>query len=153
MLNPYVPLLLWILISGCTSLPNGTFNSEQLTSSKGEKIYINSLNWGVTDDYQMSIVSSVKNRLKKRSDSLGVISGLEPFVYTFKNDSLTLYFDRDISYRVKEQFRTIHISYVCLDQSKYRKIRMRAYSNEEYHSVPKTKRKTYPPEMPKPSSD
>ena len=146
-------MLLCIVGIGCTALPKDTFNSEILTSSRGEKIYINTLNWGLTGDDQMSIVSSGKNRLKQRADSLGVILGLEPFVYTFKNDSLTLYFDREITYRTKEHFRTVKIKYVCLDQKNYKKIRTKAYDNIEYHSVPITERDNYPSDMPKPASN
>jgi hypothetical protein len=120
------------------SLPfRDTFNSEILTSSKGEKIYINSLNWGVTDDYQMSAVTSNPGKLKDRGDSSSTVHGLEPFYYSFENDTLTLFFDGDITYNVSENFKTINLKYVALDIREYGKISRQAFVNDGYFAVPK----------------
>lgn len=41
-------LLSALVLMGCSLSVSDDFKSETLVSSKGEKIYINSLNWGVT---------------------------------------------------------------------------------------------------------
>lgn len=140
-------ILFWVLVAGCTSLPEDTVNSEVLLSSKGEKIYIKTINWGATNDYQISIITTEKNKLQKRADSIGTVSGIEPFVYTFQNDSLTLYFDRENTYRINEPFRTVQVSYVVLNQKEFKKILIKASENNGYHSVPKAKKKTYPSDI------
>jgi hypothetical protein len=141
-----------IAILSCSPSLNDTFNSEELISSKGEKIYINSLNWGVTDDYQLSAVSNSKDKLQQRSDSLNVIRGLEPFIYTFNNDTLTLYFDNEVNYTIKDSFKTINVKYVALSKEEYRKVHEKSYRSNEYHSIPRRKDKNYPSDMPKPPS-
>lgn len=143
-----------IVNMGCSSDVKDTFNSEELISSKGERIYINTLNWGVTDDYQMSAISNNKDKVRERSDTLDVVKGLEPFIYTFKNDTLTLYFDGDVNYKTKSEFETIQVNYVSLSKKAYREIRTKAYNNEDgYCSVPKGKKTNYPPDMPKSTSN
>lgn len=141
-------------IISCSSDTNGTFNTEELISSKQEKIYINTLNWGVTDDNQISAVSSDKNRLIEKADTLNTVKGLEPFIYTFKNDTLNLYFDGEVTYDVKEKFKTIKINLISLDKKEYQKSREKAYKNEEgYCTVPKRQQRDYPSDMPKPPSN
>jgi len=48
-------------VMSCSPGLDDTFNSEVLISNKGEKIYINTLNWGLTDDHQLSAISSDVN--------------------------------------------------------------------------------------------
>lgn len=140
--------LAWIF--GCSPLYEDTFNSREIVSSKGEKIYINSLNWGMSDDYQISIVTGNPNKLKERSDSVNSVKGLEPFIYTFKNDTLELFFKNRIRYRVEEQFNSVFVKYTLLKPKEYSKIRIRSNDNDDYYSVPMKKRVDYPPDMPKP---
>ncbi len=138
---------------GCASGLNDTFKSEVLTSSKGEKIYVNTLNWGVTDDHQITAISADKDKARERSDTVDVVKGLDPFVYAFKNDTLSLYFNGNINYKIKNEFKTIYIKYVSLGKRAYREVRAMAYDNESgYCSVPKYRRPNYPPDMPKPIS-
>jgi hypothetical protein len=138
---------------GCSSDVKDTFNSEELISSKGERVYINTLNWGVTDDYQISAISNNKDKVRERSDTLNVVKGLEPFIYTFRNDTLTLYFDGEVNYKIKGDFETIHVNYIPLNKKAYKEIRTKAYNNEGgYYSVPKGKKTSYPSDMPKPTS-
>jgi len=141
-------LILFILLS-CSSTIKETFKSVKLTSSKGENIYVNSLNWGVTDDSQITVISSSMKRLKNESDTLDIAKGLEPFIYSFKNDSLKLYFNNNVSYKVKESFKTISISYIILNPQEYKNIRQRAYVNDGYYSIPKREKINYPSDMPK----
>lgn len=141
-------IILLVLIS-CSSATNDTFNSIELVSSKGEKIYINSLNWGVTDDNQMTIVTTNKDRLKERNDTIDVVNGLEPFFYSFKNDSLNLFFNNEVTYKIKEHFKTINVNYFVLNAKKYNELRKKAYKNEGYFSIPRREKTIYPPNMPK----
>lgn len=141
-----------IFVTSC--LPRtDTFNSEMLSSSKGEKIYINSLNWGVTNDHQMSVITKTPKRLKERSDTINVAYGLDPFIYRFENDTLKLFFEDSITCSVKEKFKTIIIESLVMDSKGFDKIRMKAYSNDGYYSVPKTVQPNYPSDMPKPPSE
>lgn len=77
----YLFLLLFI---GCVDInSDGDFRSRVFTSTNGENIYINTLNWGVTYDKQFTVLTKDPNELRKREDSLFAIKGLEPFVYRF----------------------------------------------------------------------
>ena len=148
-------IVIGLLISqSCSPSMNDTFNSEVLTSSKQEKIYINTLNWGLIDDYQISAVSSNENKVQKRTDTSNVVKGLEPFIYSFENDTLNLYFDGKVSYYIKEKFKTVHVNYIALNPKGYRAIQGKSYENKDgYHSVPKRKKQDYPSDMPKPPSN
>lgn len=127
---------MFITFISCTSSVQDTFNSKELVSSKGEKIYINSLNWGVTDDNQLTIISSNRERLKDRKDDANAAKGLEPFIFRFKNDSLHLYFLNERTYTINEKFKSINVSYVILGYKDYNRIRAKAYENDEYSAVP-----------------
>ena len=111
----------------CISLPKDTFNSIELVSSKMEKIYINSINWGVSDDHQRTIVTKDKSALKERDYQKKYIERLEPFIYSFSNDTLKLFFDEEITYNSEEKFSTIHIEYIALESKKFDKLRSMAF--------------------------
>lgn len=102
--------LVYLCLFACKTSLNDSFDSSELISSKGEKVYINSLNWGVTGDYQISRISKKPSWVKNRGDTIGVIKGLEPFTYIIRNDSLKLFFYGEIAYRVKEHFNAINVS-------------------------------------------
>ena len=138
----------------CAPAMQDTFNSEILVSSKGEKIYVNTLNWGITDDNQISVVSNDPDKAKDRSDSSDVVKGLDPFIYRFKNDTLGLYFDGKVDYRVKDSFRTIEVDYIALNRREYNLLRQKAFNNVDgYRAVPVRKNQPYPPDMPMPSDN
>lgn len=124
------------LISCCTLQMEDTFNSRELISSKGERIYINSINWGVTDDHQLTLISKDKEKIRNRRDTNSAVKGLEPFIYTFKNDTLTLFFNKKITYNVDEHFNTIVIIYSALSPEYYSEIRKLAIENSKYYIVP-----------------
>jgi len=142
-------ILILLTLFSCSSTTKDTFNSIELVSSKGEKIYINSLNWGVTDDNQITVISTNKERVKERTDTIDVVKGLEPFFYSFKNDSLKLFFSNEATYKLKEDFKTINVSYIVLSAEKYNKIRPKAYNNDGYFSIPRREKIIYPSDMPK----
>jgi hypothetical protein len=72
------------LVACSPSVDNGSFHSNVLISSKGEKIFVNSINWGVTGDYQLSVISKDSLRLKDRNDTIGTIKGIKPFIMNLK---------------------------------------------------------------------
>lgn len=138
-----------LMLLSCSSAVKDTFNSVELISSKGEKIYVNSLNWGVTDDNQITAISGNKEKVKDRADTLYVTKGLEPFIYNFKTDTLKLFFNKEINYKCNEIFRTISVSYIVLGTKEYNDIRQKAYKNELYRTVPMREIVSYPSDMPK----
>ncbi|MBD1422577.1 hypothetical protein [Sphingobacterium chuzhouense] len=84
-----------IYSSSCVD-PKDTFISRELISSKDEKLYINTLNWGMTGDKQYTVITKDPTRLRERKDIIGGVDGLSPFVYKFANDTLTIYYNRGI---------------------------------------------------------
>lgn len=121
------------LLSSCVEM-HDTFQTKRLVSSKGEKIYINTLNWGMTDDYQYTIISKDSNRLKERKDTIGGISGLTPFIYRLKDDTLTVFLQDGNKMDIKEEFETIELNYVFLNNKDYIKLMSEAgIRNSEYH--------------------
>ena len=113
-------IMFLLLLQACsTPLLQDSFRSKRLMSSKGEKIYVNSINWGVTGDYQLSLISKDSLRLKNRNDTIGSVSGLNPFKYQFQNDTLTLYFYKHISYRLTDDLNTIKVVYKVVSDSVY----------------------------------
>ena len=126
-----------------------SFNSNVLISSKGEKIFVNSINWGVTDDYQLSVISKDSLRLKDRNDTIGTVQGLNPFIYEFNNDTLTLYFYNRISYKLNDKLNTITVLYKVVNDTEYLILTEKSYESDEYISVPISEKQTYPSDMPK----
>ena len=133
-------LFIFALLSlvNCTLLED-SFDSDALTSSEGEKIYINSVNWGVGADKQLSIVTKDPNRLRER-DTLDAVYGLDPFIYSFENDTLTLFFTDEAHYAIKESFETITVEYKVVSRDKLRELDTRSEVNYGYHSVPRSKK-------------
>ena len=126
-------IMFLLLLQACsTPLLQDSFSSKRLISSKGEKIYVNSINWGVTGDYQLSLISKDSLRLNKRNDTIGSVPGLNPFKYQFKNDTLTLYFYNRISYSVQDDLNTIKVVYKVVSDSVYTNLSERM----GYFSVP-----------------
>lgn len=126
-----------LLFSSCSSNSyTDDINCRELVSSKGEKIYVLSTNWGITGDYQLSSITKNKNKYTNNRDILGSVSGLNPFEYRFENDTLTLYFRNEVSYRVLDSFKTITIQYKTMDANYYDK------RDTSFHSVPVLKPQT-----------
>jgi len=137
-----------VLGFSCTPIQEGIFNSTEILSSSGEKIYINTLNWGVTSDSQMSTITKLKKKGMHRSDTTNIIYGLEPFIYTFENDSLTLFFENKITYFVTENFNSINVEYKVLNSKYYKTIKNMAYRNDRYYCVPRFETTDYPQDIP-----
>lgn len=121
---------------GCADIPKGTFNSHRLVSSKGEEIFINTINWGVTDDYQLSVISKDSLKLKERKNTIGSVEGLDPFIYYFENDTLTVLFYDKINYKISDSFNTITVLYQTVSSSEYLALQEKTDVNSNYFSVP-----------------
>lgn len=129
-------LLVMLLLNSCIETSD-TFNSIKLTSSKGEKIYINTLNWGVNDDYQYTVVSKDSNKLKERKDTIEGIRGLDPFIYKFSNDTLTIVCRTEKTPKIVDEFNSIHIKNITVENKRYIEILTMANTGKEgYHQVP-----------------
>ena len=115
--------LIPLLLLSCISNVHDTFNSIVLESSKGEKLYINSLNWGATDDTQITTITSDKEKLRKRTDTIDIVRGVEPFIYSFRDDTLELFFENEVTHFFNENLKTIHLHYTTLRTSDYNKMK------------------------------
>ncbi len=146
-------LIIFLILCGLNSCFGDdfawSFESTELISSGGEKIYINSINRGVTGDHQRSVVTDNKNKLKDNDDTSETINGLEPFIYSFNNDTLELFFNGSQTYVVGHQFKTITITYTVLSNPEYGRLISRTINNDGYFAVPR-RRNVEHPDMPKP---
>ena len=130
----------------CSSDVNEGFNSIVLTASKGGRVYINSVNRGLTGDKQLTVISSDKDRL--RYDAPDAIDGLMPFIYTFHNDTLHLYHTAAI--HLPENLNGIHIAGSQVNNSTYAGLEGQAIAGGACHCVPDVVRKAAAPAMPQP---
>lgn len=74
------------------------FRLTTLVSKDGKSnVFLKSQNWGVTDDKQTTVISTEPNKdFKADSTKEFVFSGLEPFLYQAKNDTVFLYVRRKV---------------------------------------------------------
>ena len=118
-----IGILIIMLFSSCFNSFEDTTRCKEIISTKGEKIYVKSINWGVTDDKQATIITSDIERMKTRTDTAGAVHILDPFLYRFKNDTLTLIFSEERNYKIREKFKTIKVKYVIVEFSEFWKIK------------------------------
>ena len=112
-------ILTMMLFNSCLPTFKDTVICKEIVSSKGEKVYVKSINWGVTGDYQATIITSKIERMKTRTDTIGAVHILEPFLYRFKNDTLSLVFSEEKTYEIKEKFKTINVKYIIVESSEF----------------------------------
>lgn len=124
------------LFTCCNNIENEGFRSKVLRSSKGEYLYINSVNYGMTSDHQMIIITKDRDRLKFENDTANIVFGLDPFLYTFDNDTLTLYFNQSISYKVKDNFSSIKVDYKIVSNSDFMNLIQVAIFDRKLFRVP-----------------
>ncbi|WP_201986891.1 hypothetical protein [Hymenobacter rubidus] len=71
---------------------NGGYRQTRLVSSKGDTLYVKAYYWGLTNDKQLSTVADTDEPIgwgnQRRAD---IVVGLDPFLYRFAQDTLTLY--------------------------------------------------------------
>lgn len=123
-----------ILFDGCNVVED-TLNTKELVSSTGEKVYINTLNWGVTDDNQYTVIAKDKNRLKTRSDTLNTMKGLSLFVYRFHRDTLSFFYLKWKEVKVSDSLQSIKLAYYPLDNKEYMRLLNKAGKKEDGYSL------------------
>lgn len=133
-------------------LDDDHFNSKCLTSSNGEHIYINTYVYGITGDHQRTIISKNKDRLREKSDTVGSIMGIDPFIYSFQNDTLTLIFNNIITYSIADTFESIYVIYKKIPNPQYMEYMQKAINSKDYHRVLDFEM-IMDPSMPKPPSE
>lgn len=127
-------IILMLLCGSCDSVGD-TLNTKELVSSTGEKVYINALNWGVTDDNQYTVITKDINRLKTRSDTLNTMKGLSPFVYRFHRDTLTIFYLKWKEVKFSESLRSIKLVYYPLENKEYMRLLHKAGKGEDGYSL------------------
>jgi hypothetical protein len=128
--------ILILLLFSCVNTFENDIESIELTSTTGEKLYINTSIRGVGADHQYTGIYCKKDYLSDKD----FIYGLEPFMYSFKNDTLNLIFADSVRYRVKEKFESIKIQYsVIINDEKWLLYLIQAEKNKFYHKVPNSK--------------
>lgn len=88
----YAAFLLLLLSSCSPNLGDGEYRCATLVSSSQERFYVKTYSWGLTGDRQLSTLSRENTPLGfEDQGNPMVVEGLEPFLYRFANDTLTLY--------------------------------------------------------------
>lgn len=141
-----------LFYTSCSNPVNDGFRSKELISSRGEHLYINSLNYGMTSDQQMTVITKDKELLKFEIDTTCVVFGLDPFLYSFNHDTLTLFFNQSSNYKIKDTFSTIKIDYKIVSNSKFMDLMKAAIAEKKLYRVPELEdnAKYY---IPKPPTD
>jgi hypothetical protein len=141
-------ILTLLIFSSCfEEQEENDFNSIELSSSQKERLYINSVNWGVTADKQLTIVSKDKNKLKHGLDTGGCIYGLNPFIFKFSGDTLYLFHLGKKKIPIADKFNSIYVSDNSINNSKFSELSEMAMQNEKFHLVPEKKHNQYPQSM------
>lgn len=151
----YISSLFLLSIISCRNeLGSQQLNQSEIVSSKGERIYISTINLGVTGDKQFTIITNKKIIDIKDFDKTNSLKGIDPFIYSFSNDTLNLYFRNSVRYRVPFNTESIKIDYFELNNADYVELYKRSFDNKLYHSVPNNSSIGYPnmPKSPKENS-
>ncbi|MEI3790556.1 MULTISPECIES: hypothetical protein [unclassified Chryseobacterium] len=144
-----VSLLSLILVSCNNELGNQQLNQSEIISSKGERIYISTINLGMTGDKQFTVITNKKIMDVKDFDKTNSLEGLDPFIYSFSNDTLSLYFRSSVKYKVPFNTESIKIDYIVLNNADYVQLYKKSFDNKLYHSVPHHNGSTGYPNIPK----
>jgi hypothetical protein len=105
-----------------------------LESSTGEKLFIVGEIRGVGADHQYTGIYNER----KSIDLNDCVYGLAPFIYSFRNDTLSLFFYHTaVKYPVKEKFESIKFNYVVIsNEDEWLRIQSKAQLNDYYYNVP-----------------
>lgn len=90
----------------------------------------------MTSDGQTSTITKNRDKLKYKMETVDVVYGLEPFIYKFQNDTLTLVFNDTITYKVSDTFTTIVVQYQKVSDLQYMDFMHKAINNDIFHCVP-----------------
>ncbi|MBL3550534.1 hypothetical protein [Chryseobacterium sp. KMC2] len=152
--NIYITLLFLLSIISCNNkLGSQQLNQSEIASSKGEHIYISTINLGITGDKQFTLITNKKIVNVKDFDKTNSLEGLDPFIYSFSNDTLNLYFRNSVRYKVPFNTESIKINYFELNNADYIELYKKTFENKLYHAVPNHGISGGYPNMPKPPKE
>ncbi|AYZ14021.1 hypothetical protein EGY05_19670 [Chryseobacterium arthrosphaerae] len=140
-------------ISCSNKIENQQLNYSEIISSKGEHIYISTISLGVTGDKQFTLITNKKIMNVRDFDKANSLKGIDPFIYSFSNDTLNLYFKNSIRYKIPFNSESIKINYFELNNSDYVELYKKTFDNKLYHSVPNHNNSYGYPSMPKPPKE
>lgn len=151
----YIILLFCLLcIASCKNdLENQQLNQSEIVSSKGERIYISTINLGVIGDKQFTLITNKKITDVKDFEQKNSLKGLDPFIYSFSNDTLNLYFRNSVRYKIPFNTESIKVNYFELNNANYIELYKKTFENKLYHSVPNHNGSDEYPNMPKPPKE
>jgi hypothetical protein len=88
-------------------------------SSQGDTLYVKAYNWGLTGDKQLSTIADTDEPIgwtdQRRAD---IVVGLDPFLYRFAQDTLTLYARSPLP-RFAIRAPSVVVQYRVLDNRKF----------------------------------
>jgi hypothetical protein len=86
-----VGLFIYWFVSKITDTFSPTYKRVELVSADNQKLYIKSMNWGLTGDSQLTVITTDDEREFQIDSARQIIfDGLEPFLYRTSNDTLFL---------------------------------------------------------------
>ena len=86
-----VGLMAYWFLSALSDAFSPTYRRVELVSADNQKLYIKSMNWGVTGDSQLTVITTDEEReLQIDSTRQIIFHGLEPFLFSVSNDTLFL---------------------------------------------------------------
>jgi hypothetical protein len=86
-----VGLVAYWFLSALSDAFSPTYRRVELVSTDNQRLYIKSMNWGVTGDYQLTVVTTDEEREFEIDSTREIIfHGLEPFLFRVSNDTLFL---------------------------------------------------------------
>lgn len=110
------------ILSCNNKLGSQQLNQIELVSTRGEHIYISTINLHINGDKQFTLVTNRKIKDPESFDKTNSLKGLDPFIYSFSNDTLNLYFRSSIRYKVPFITKSIKIEYFVLNNTEYMKL-------------------------------
>jgi hypothetical protein len=129
------PSLLALLASCSTDY--GDYRCAKLVSSKKEILYVKTYNWGINGDSQISTLASDDTPIGFEDKGKStVVSGLEPFIYRFAQDTLTLY-SRSPLPAFPLHCSSITVRYEVVDNPRYMDLHL-LLRRKPYYSVPES---------------
>jgi hypothetical protein len=136
--HSYIFFLFLIGFVSCQNKQENEVIKEELKSSKGEIIYVCSINSGVTGDNQLTAISGTPLSLEDFK-KISPVRGLDPFVYSFSDDILTLYFRNKINYKIPFTFRSIIVKYYALNNAEFGQLFKNTFESKDFYAVPNNK--------------
>ncbi|RZK31941.1 MAG: hypothetical protein EOO61_17405 [Hymenobacter sp.] len=124
------------LLTSC-STESGDYRCAKLISSKKETLYVKTYNWGINGDSQLSTLADndVPIGFEDKGKS-AIVAGLEPFIYRFAQDTLTLY-SRSTLPSFPLHCSSITVRYELVDNPSYMNLH-RLLRHKPYYSVPES---------------